>query len=282
MELEYSDKSSRRSKIYIGVGVIIALLVGATVFVALQASNLVGTEAPAETRTVVVANHAIAGRATIAEADVSLRDVPVDPVSDTAFDSFEQVVGRIAGVPIEAGQMISPNLLASTTEGQAYSILEPGQEYDPTMPDLRAVSLNVPDDRAVAGTLVAGQHVDLIATLTINPTTGQAVNQPVPEDEEAEPAEPAPGDPVAGPSSKTTFQSLPILSKNGTLYILRADLQTSEKIAELTAAGAQFTFVVRHEADDRTAETEGSTVDQLLEEFDFPMPVIAELEAGTR
>lgn len=281
MELEYSDKNSRRSKIYIAVGIIIALLVGATVFVALQASNLVGGEQAVETRTVVVAGQEIAGRATISEADVVLRDVPVDPVNASAFVSLDQVIGRIAGVPIETGQLVTPNLLASTTEGQSYSILEPGQEYDPEMPDLRAVSINVADDRAVAGTLVAGQRVDLIATLAINPVTGQAVNQTTSEEDGA-PVEPGPGDPIAGPSTKTTFQSLPILSRNGALYILRADLTTAEKLAELSTAGAQFTLVLRHDADDRTAETDGSTIDQLLEEFDFPMPLIADLEPRAR
>ena len=54
MELEYSDRNSRRSKVYIAVGVVAALLVAATVFVALQASGLTTDEA-VEMRSVVVA-----------------------------------------------------------------------------------------------------------------------------------------------------------------------------------------------------------------------------------
>ena len=54
MELEYSDKSRRRSKLYIAVGLILAIVVAATVFLALRASGL--TAAPeVETRDVVVA-----------------------------------------------------------------------------------------------------------------------------------------------------------------------------------------------------------------------------------
>ena len=71
-----------------------------------------------------------------------------------------------------------------------------------------------------------------------------------------------------------------ILVRNGSLYILRTDLETAEKITELQAAGAQFTFVLRADADDRTAETEGSTLDRLLEEFGFPAPEEAELPGG--
>ena len=58
MELEYSDKNSRRSKVYIVVGVIVALLVAATVFVALQASGLTG-DREVEMRDVVVATREI-------------------------------------------------------------------------------------------------------------------------------------------------------------------------------------------------------------------------------
>ena len=42
-------------------------------------------------------------------------------------------------------------------------------------------------------------------------------------------------------------------------------------------------MVLRPEVDDRTAETNGSTVDQLIEEFGFPVPlppVLEERRAG--
>ena len=58
------------------------------------------------------------------------------------------------------------------------------------------------------------------------------------------------------------------------MYILRTDLATSEKITELTAAGSTFTMVLRPDQDDRTAETEGSTIDRLVEEYGFPVPRI--------
>jgi Flp pilus assembly protein CpaB len=270
VELEYSDKNSRRSKVYIAVGIIVALLVAATVYIALQASGLTSEE-DVEMRQVVVAALDIPGRKAIAEDDLVMRSVPVDPVNETAFTEMEQVLGRVAAVPINAGQLVTPNLLASSEEGATFSILDPGQEFDPSMPDLRAVSITVTDDRAVGGTLQPGQLVDLIATLNVTPIEEEPTETP------AE-GESAAGDPVAGPSTKTTLQQIDILSKNGTLYILRTDLATAEKITELTAAGAQFTFVLRADADDRTAETEGSTLDRLLEEYGFPAPQAAELD----
>jgi Flp pilus assembly protein CpaB len=274
VELEYSDKNSRRSKVYIAVGIVVALLVAATVYIALQASGLTD-QGEVEMRQVVVAAVEIPGRKEISETDVVMRSVPVDPINDTAFVGIDEVLGRVTSVPIGAGQLLTPNLLASSEAGATFSILEPGEEYDPSMPDLRAVSMTVPDERAVGGTLQPGQPVDLIATMTVNPLEGEAASPPT----EGEPTEePAQADlRMAGPSTKTTLQQLDILVRNGALYILRTDLATAEKITELQAAGAQFTFVLRADADDRTAETEGSTLDRLLEEFGFPVPEAAEL-----
>ena len=273
MELEYSDRNSRRSKVYIAVGIVVALLVAATVYIALQASGLTDQE-QVEMRQVVVAAAEIPGRKAIEEVDVVMRNVPVDPTSDAALGSLDLAIGRIAAVPITAGQLITPNLLASTDQGAIFSILPPGEEFSDSMPDLRAVSMTVADDRAVGGTLQPGQPVDLIATLGVAPA--EEPTTPEPEDGE----EPAPVEGpqrVAGPSTKTTLQQLDILVRTGTLYILRTDLATAEKITQLQAAGAQFTFVLRADEDDRIAETEGSTLDRLLEEFGFPVPEEAEL-----
>ena len=270
MELEYSDKNSRRSKVYMGVGVIVALVVAATVFFALQASRL----APAtdvEMRTVVVAAADIAARTPIAEADVTTREVPADPTNAHAFTSVDQAIGRVTGVPVASGQLVGPTDLASTAEGMTYSILAPGEAFDPEGPDWRAVSVNVPASNAVGGTLASGQLVDLIVTMPLNPATEEEqapADEEPPADEDAD----SEGAIMSGPSTKVTLQSLPILFRDGDIYILRADLETAEKIAELVASGGHFTFVLRLEEDERTADTEGSTIDQLVEEYGFPLP----------
>lgn len=261
MELEYSDKNRKRSKLYIGVGVLMALMVAGIVFVALQASALIRND-DVVMRDVVVAVRDIPGRKPIEEGDVAMRSVPVDATNASAFQRIDEVLGRVSGVTILNGQMLTQNLLASSTAGQSYSILGPGEEYDPNGPDYRATSISVPDDRAVAGTLAPGQVVDLIVTMAINPEIGQT----------AEEAEQTQSELIPGPSTKVTLQSITILARNGALYILRTDLATAEKITELTAAGGQFTFVLRADLDDRTATTDGSTIDRLIDEFGFPVP----------
>lgn len=261
MELEYSNDNTKRSKLYIGVGVVMALVVAGTVFVALRASGLTGSD-QVQMRQVVVAAREIPSRKPIEEGDLAMRSVPVDPTNETAFTRIDEVLGRVSAVPIATGQLVTRTMLASTSSGQTFSILEPGASFDPTGPDLRAVSVSVPDDRAVAGTLIPGQRVDLIVTLAINPELAQT------------PAPSAPAEPqvIPGPSTKVTLQMLTILARNGTIYILRADLATAEKISELTAAGGQFTLVLRPDEDGRTATTLGSTFDALLREFNFPVP----------
>ncbi len=261
MELEYSDRNSRRSKVYIAVGVIVALVVAATVFVALQASNLTG-DSDVEMRSVVVAVQDIPARKAIEEADVMVRDVAADATNETAFTSLDEVLGRVVGIPVSTGQLLTRNVLASTTEGQAFSILDMGSEYDPNGPDWRAVSLTVADANAVGGTLVPGQVVDLIVTMPLNPEVGQT----------EEGAEQQATTVIPGPSTKVTLQSLMVLARTGTVYIVRSDLETAEKIAELLAVGGTFTMALRPAEDDRTADTEGSTVDRLVEEFGFPVP----------
>jgi Flp pilus assembly protein CpaB len=261
VEFEYSDKNRRRSKVYIAVGIVLALLVAGTVFLALRASGL-ADDREVLMRDVVVATGEIPARQAIGEGDVSVRSVVADPTNETAFTSLDQVLGRVAGVAVATGQLITRNVLASTTEGQTFSILEPGQEFDPNGPDWRAVSLTVGDSNAVAGTLVPGQLVDLIVTMPVNPELGLTAQQ----------VEAGGSQYVAGPSTKVTLQQVTILSRTGGAYIVRTDLATAEKITELQAIGGTFTMVLRAEEDDRVADTEGSTVDRLLEEFDFPLP----------
>jgi Flp pilus assembly protein CpaB len=220
-------------------------------------------------RTVVVAAQEIASRKPIEEGDVTTRTVAADVTNDTAYTLIEDVLGRVSSVPISTGQLITRNMLASATTGQSYAILDAGEAYDPAGPDLRAISVSVPDDRAVAGTVVPGQRVDLLVTLAINPEIGVVVGEPAatgPDEAEEQAAF------IAGPSTKVTLQMLTVLARNGSIYILRTDLATAEKIAELAAAGGQFTLVLRPDEDDRTAQTVGSTLDMLLDEYEFPIP----------
>jgi len=270
MELEYSDKNSRRSKLYIVTGLVVALAVAGLVYFVIRESGF-GPGPAVTMRAVVVAVREIPSRKPIEEGDVAMRSVVADPTNESAFSAITDVLGRVSGVPISTGQLVTANMLASNASGQAFSILEPGEAFDPTGPDLRAVSVSVPDDRAVAGLLVPGQRVDLIVTMAINPEIGLSAEEAALLTEEL----------IPGPSTKVTLQTVTILARNGGMYIVRTDLETAEKIAELAAAGGQFTFALRPDEDDRSADTLGSTIDTLIEEFDFPVPRPPEFDEVT-
>ena len=137
MSFEDPARNRRRSRIYFGVGLIMAILVGGVVLVALQGSAML--REPVEMRSVVVAVRDIASRKPIEEGDVAIREVVADPTNETAYTLIEDVLGRVSGVPIATGQLVTRNMLAASSTGQAYSILEAGEEYDPSGPELRAV-----------------------------------------------------------------------------------------------------------------------------------------------
>lgn len=267
MELEYTDTNKRRAKMYIGVGLVVALVAAGAVYLVMRQAGLEGG-GKVEKRNVVVAVRNIPSRKPIEEGDVTVRSVVADSTNETAYQRIDEVLNRMSGVSISAGQLITRNVLASAVEGQAFSILEPGTSFDPAGPAWRAVSVSVPDDRAVAGLLQPGQRVDLVVTMPVNPELGPTPDPAATPDPSATPTEPV----IPGPSTKVTLQALTILARNGAMYILRADLGTAEQIAELQAAGGQFALALRAEEDGRTASTLGSTIDMLLEQFGFPVP----------
>ena len=67
--------------------------------------------------------------------------------------------------------MVTTNMLASSTEGGQFSVLGPDETVGPDSPEWRAVSLTVPDDRAVGGLLQPNQIVDVFVTAQINVLT---------------------------------------------------------------------------------------------------------------
>ena len=268
MEPNY-DRTRRRSRMLIIGGGLIALVVSGTVLAALLFVGRAANDAP-EMRAVVTTARDIPGRKPIEEADVQMRMIAVDPSIETAFTRIDEVLGRVSGVSIPVGEVVTANLLASTTTGQTFSIIGPGEEFHDDGPDLRAVSVTVPDPMAVGGAVVAGQRIDIVATITFNP---QLAGEPASAETDDD-ATPAATDAafIPGPTTRTTLQNMTVLERNGAVYILRADLNTAEKLGELIAAGAQFMIVLRPEQDDRIATTEGSTLETLVDEFGFLPP----------
>jgi Flp pilus assembly protein CpaB len=263
MEMEFKDSSRRRTLVLI-VGVMLALVAGAGVFY--LSSQGTGPEVTAlPTREIVVAIADIPARDTISLDQLTTRVVPADATNENAFTDPTQVAGGVAAVTILALQPISPNLLAgAATTG--ISILAPTETISPTSPLWRAVSINIPPDRAVGGFVGAGSRVDILATIpiTIEPVIDEVTGEEVATDLLSE------------QSTKLAWMDVPVLAGGveGSAFIFKMDLHQAEEVAHAQTAGASFTILLRPLGDNREVDrsTYGETTNRIIEQYNFPIP----------
>lgn len=266
MEMEYRD-SSRRGKVIILLGLILALLAGATSFYLLSQATQTSSQAPTKKVSVVVAAKDIAARTPVLAGDVALREVALDPVTQVGvLTKVEDVLGKVLAVPVLAGQPLYKTMVSSSSSATGFDILGPTETVGPNSEYWRAVSITIPDDRAVAGLLQPGQTVDIIMTAQINV-----------------PAAFASSGFYADSTTKITYQDVVILAKVGSEYIIRCSLAVAEEISHLAASGnAQFSAVLRPDQDVRFVDVTnlGATTNRILQKYGLPWPVVYPQESG--
>jgi Flp pilus assembly protein CpaB len=261
MEMEYRD-TSRRGKVIIVLGIILALAAGgAAFFLISQAQQTAGQQGLPKVP-VVVAIQPIAARKPIEATDVEVRQVPIDPTNaEGIVSTVDKVIGRVPAVTILQGQLVTTNLLASTATGGQFSILGPADTIAPNSEAWRAISVTVPDDRAVGGLLQPNQTVDVFVTATaLVPQSLQDL-----------------GRYYTDKTTKITYQDMPILAKAGSFYILKATLPIAEEIAHLQASGtANFSLALRPDEDIRIADASGlgATTNMLIRRYGLPIPEV--------
>ena len=260
MEMEYKDPSKRGRWIVL-LGVVLAVVAGGAAFYLINNAQQQAGQSGLKTTAAVVATRAIPARKPIEADDVVLRtDIPLDGTNaEGVVTDPGAVVGRILAVDVKPGQLVTTNLLASTTAGAQFSILRPDETVAPDSEAWRAVSLTVTDDRAVAGMLGPGMMVDVFLTASVN------VPQSVLDE----------GQFYTDRSTKISWQNMEILSRQGTFYIVKATLPVAEEITHLQAAGnAQFSMVLRPDADTRTLDLSalGATTNRIIERYGLPVP----------
>lgn len=259
MEMEYKDPS-KRGKWVILLGVVLALLAGGAAFFLLNNIQQQAGQGQLQTVNVVVATRAIPPRKPIETDDLAVRAVPIDGTNaEGVVTDPNQLVGRILSVTVLPGQLVTTNLLASSSAGGQFSILQPEETVGPDSEAWRAVSITVPDDRAVGGVLGPKMTVDVFLTATVN----------VPESVLAD------GEFYTDQSTKITYQDMEILARSGSFYIMKATLAVAEEISHLQAAGnAQFSFALRPEADTRVLDMSalGATTNRIIERYGLPIP----------
>lgn len=137
--------------------VIIALVVGS--LTALLAYGFLARQASAATKSmqVVVAQRLIPAGTILNFDMVALRSMRKNTVPSTAIQSLAMVAGKIAGVEIPAGQIVTSESLAEKTR---LAQMIP--------PNMRAVTVSLMPVIGVGGFLKPGDHVDVIATFDVN------------------------------------------------------------------------------------------------------------------
>lgn len=256
MEMEYQDPS-RRGRWIVLFGVVLALVAGAAAFYLLNNATLQAGQAGTAKIPAVVAILPIAARQEITPEDVAVRDVPVDGTNANGVVSDPSlVVGRITAVAILEGQLVTSNLLASSTAGAPFSILKPDETVGPDSEAWRAVAVTVPDDLAVGGMLNVGDTVDMFVTAVVS------IDDPSLRY-------------ISERSTKVTYQDVVILARDSAFYVIRTNLAVAEEIAHLQATGAaSFSFALRPIQDQRLVDTSqlGETTNRIIERYGLPIP----------
>jgi pilus assembly protein CpaB len=119
---------------------------------------------------VVVATTEIPFGQMIETQHVSLVRMPKETVPDDAFDSTDKVAGKIATFDILRGDIVRGARLAEHLGGSTLASL--------IAPQMRAISVRVDDVVGVAGFLLPGNRVDVLATKKIG-TSNEAESETI-------------------------------------------------------------------------------------------------------
>lgn len=259
MEMEYKD-TSRRGKFVIIVGVVLAVVAGGAAFYLIQQAQQTAGQGEATLVDVVVAAQNIPARTPIQPGAVEKHKVPLD--DSTQFGIITdptQLTGKVLAISVAKGQPIYSNMLADSSGKTGFSILEPNETVAPDSEAWRAISITIPDERAVAGLLAPGNTIDIFMTATM-----------------PAPAEPA-GVYYSDMVTKITYQDVVILGRAGTQYIIKASLAVAEEINHLLATGTvSFSAALRPDRDVRYVDVSklGATTNRILQKYGLPFPQV--------
>ena len=255
------DRSRRRARLVLIVGILIAVLAGVMTYVVSSGSKS-DAPPPVATTDVLVAARDLPARSALTLADVKVQKYPVTLAPVAALAKPEDVIGKIVQQSLSAGEPILPGKFAAA--GAASFTVFPlnaqppaGQPIPPGTPDYRAMSITVADALAAGGAIQVGDIVDVLFTFNLDPSkffTGNDQNR------------------LPDFSSKIVLQNVPILARTLSVYTIRTDAQTAEQIAYLTAAGGTMNFLLRAGQDQRQAATSGVTFGPAFRRFNFPVP----------
>jgi Flp pilus assembly protein CpaB len=255
------DRSRRRARLVLIVGLLFALGAGATTFFV---ANTAKSEAPAPipTSSVVVAAREIPAKTQITSADLKLVKMNSEVVPPTALTNPQEVVGRITLTSISVGEPILPTKLGGPN-GQFFVVIpadaltETGSPK-PGSQNYRAMSITVPDPQAAGGSIQPGDIVDVLFSFTFDPNKYLLRPDPIKNSSDV--------------SARIILERVPILARTAAVYTIRTDATTAERIAYIQAAGGSLQLLLRGPKDDRATGTTGATFKSVQPIFKWEVP----------
>lgn len=221
------------SRVFLAVGVLIAVVAGVGTYLWASAER---NAPPTDVATVdvLVAARDIEARSALGADDLKVVQLPRDAAPANALRDAGAAVGMITTVALSTNEPVLPTKVAQLGSEGIIAVLPPGQTVANSLA-FRAMSLNIPDSNAAGGLIAAGDHVDLLYTLgVVEPTRTDFVGRIV-------------------------VQDIPVLAKTITVYTLRVDATTAERIAALQASGGALQLLLRAPGDARPAGTAGAS-----------------------
>lgn len=255
------DRSRRRARLVLIVGLLFAVGAGATTFFV---ANTAKSEAPAPipTSSIVVAAREIPPKTQITAADLKLVKMNTEVVPPAALTKPEDVVGKITVTSISVGEPILPTKLGGAN-GAVFvvipaALLGTDGSIPPGTPNYRAMSITVADPQAAGGSIQPGDIVDVLYTLTVSPE--KLFKNPNPNVNSTD------------SSARIVLERVPILARTLAVYTIRTDAATAERIGYLQAAGGVLQLLLRAPKDDRATGTTGATFRTVQPEVKIQIP----------
>jgi pilus assembly protein CpaB len=239
-----------------------AVIAGVATFFYAQTQK---SEAPARipTTDVIVAAREIPPKTQITTADLNSVKMNTDVVPPAAVRRAEDAVGKITVTSISIGEPILPSKLAGVT-GAPFVVIPSDQlaangAIQPGTPNYRAMSITVSDAQAAGGNIQPGDIVDMLYTVNFDPN--KLITNPNPQVN------------TTDVSARIVLERVPVLARNLTVYTIRTDAATAERISYMTASGGQLQLLLRAPKDDRATGTTGATFGTVQPVFKIQIPV---------
>lgn len=190
---------------------------------------------------VLVARRDIPVRTVVTADDVMVVMTTAGVVPAGSLRDPAEAVGRVVTQAIAQNEVIHASRFTDSA-ATGFAIFPEGQQPSGTTPDFRAMSVQVPDNQAVGGTVRAGDRVDILFSMAYVPVLlGIGASE------------------VQDFAARIVAENVVVLAKDETtIYTFRVDAAQAERIAAMQASGAQPQLLLRRGDDSRAPRASGA------------------------